>query len=58
VDGERVFSRRMKASEAPADVRLSITGREQVTLIVEPGAGLDLADHANWCEARFVRSGQ
>jgi hypothetical protein len=57
-DGEPVFSRRMKASEAPADVQLSITGREQVTLIVEPGAGLDLADHANWCEVRFVRGRQ
>jgi hypothetical protein len=57
-DGERVFSRRMKAGEAPADVQLSITGREQVTLIVEPGAGLDLADHANWCDVRFVRKRQ
>jgi hypothetical protein len=26
-----------------------------VRFIVEPGEGLDLADHANWCDLRFVR---
>jgi hypothetical protein len=57
-DGERLFSKPMKASDSPIDIQLSITGREQVTLIVEPGAGLDLADHANWCEVRFVRGRQ
>jgi hypothetical protein len=54
-DGEPLFKRRMKASEESADIQLAITGREQVTLLVEPGAGLDLADHANWCDVRFVR---
>ena len=57
-DGEPVFSRRMRGSDPPTDIQLSISGREQVTLIVEPGAGLDLADHANWCDVRFVRSRQ
>ncbi len=54
-DGQPLFSRRMRASDPPADIQLSIIGREQVTLIVEPGEGLDLADHANWCDVRFVR---
>jgi hypothetical protein len=27
-----------------------------VTLLVEPGEGLDLADHADWCDARFIKN--
>jgi hypothetical protein len=27
-----------------------------VTLVVEPGEGLDLGDHANWCDARFIKN--
>ena len=33
----------------------TIAGREQVTLLVEPGEGLDLADHADWCDVRFIK---
>ena len=29
---------------------------ERLRLIVEPGRGLDLADHADWCEPRFIRA--
>jgi hypothetical protein len=54
-DGQPLYSRRMKASDAPHDLRLDIEGIEQVTLLVESGADLDLADHADWCDARFIK---
>jgi hypothetical protein len=40
----------------PADIKLPITGCQRLTLLVEPGAGLDLADHANWCDARLIKN--
>jgi hypothetical protein len=55
-DGETLFSERMRAADAGRDLRVAISGRQQVTLIVEPGEGLDLGDHANWCEARFIKN--
>jgi hypothetical protein len=53
-DGERIFFRRLKGTDEPADINVPITGRQTVTLLVEPGENLDLADHANWCDARFI----
>jgi hypothetical protein len=54
-DGKPLLSRRMKGADPAEDIQLPIAGREQVTLLVEPGEGLDLADHANWCDARFIK---
>ena len=54
-DGQSIFTKRMKGNDSPQDVNLDISGYEQVTLLVEPGEGLDLADHANWCDVRFIR---
>jgi hypothetical protein len=53
--GKEVFRQRMSGKDAPKTVSVPIAGVEKVTLIVEPGEDLDLADHANWCDARFVR---
>jgi hypothetical protein len=55
-DGQPLLTRRLKGNESPEDIHLPIAGREQVTLLVEPGEGLDLADHANWCDARFIKN--
>jgi hypothetical protein len=55
-DGEPLLTRRMKGTDPPEEIQLAITGREKVTLTVEPGEGLDLADHADWCEARIIRN--
>ena len=55
-DGEPLFSKRLKGSDPPIDVHLGIAGRQRLSLHVEPGAGLDMADHANWCNARFLRN--
>jgi hypothetical protein len=55
-DGEQVFTKRVKGSEPPQDIQVDIARYDQVTLLVEPGADLDLADHANWCDARFIKA--
>lgn len=54
-DGKVIFERRVRAADAPQVVDLPIAGCEQVMLVVEPGEDLDLGDHANWCDARFIR---
>ena len=39
-------------------VDVSIRGIDAVELEVVPGEEFDLADHANWCDARFIKSKQ
>ena len=55
-DGQPLLTRRMKGTDAPEEINLPITGRQQLTLLVEPGEELDLADHANWGDVRFVKN--
>jgi len=55
-DGQPLVSRRMKGSDSPEEISVTISGREHVTLLVEPGEGLDLADHANWGDVRFIKN--
>ena len=58
-DGKSIFERRVSGQDSGAHVvKLSVTGCRELTLIVEPGAGLDMADHANWCDARLIKSKQ
>jgi hypothetical protein len=55
-DGQQLLTQRIKGTDPPAEIQLPITGRQQVTLLVEPGEGLDLADHANWCDVHFIKN--
>jgi NPCBM/NEW2 domain-containing protein len=55
-DGQSVFTRRMKGQDPPHELSVPITGKGQITLLVEPGEGLDLADLADWCDVRFVKN--
>jgi len=55
-DGQPLISRRMTGGDPPYEMEVPITNRAAITLIVEPGEGLDLADHADWCDARFMKS--
>lgn len=55
-DGQPVFNKRVKGNEPPQDIQVEIGRFEQVTLLVEPGADLDLADHANWCDVRMIKA--
>lgn len=55
-DGIELWSKRVTASDEPESIEVDITGMKQVSLIVYPGAEFDLGDHADWAEARFVKT--
>ncbi len=55
-DGQNIFTQRIKGNDPSQDLKLDISRYERITLLVEPGEGLDLGDHANWCEVRLVRN--
>ncbi|MCI0356856.1 MAG: NPCBM/NEW2 domain-containing protein [Planctomycetaceae bacterium] len=55
-DGQSLFTQRIKGNDPPQTVNLDISRFEQITLLVEPGEGLDLADHADWCDVRMIKS--
>jgi hypothetical protein len=57
-DGRQLFTARIKGNDPPQELRLDIRGVKQLTLLVEPGEDLDLADHANWCDVRLIRQGK
>ena len=54
-DGQSIFAQRLKGNDPPQNLSLDISRFEQVTLLVEPGEGLDLADHADWCDVRMIK---
>jgi hypothetical protein len=56
LDGREAFRRAMTGKTPPQEIRVSTAGARRVTLVVEPGDDLDLADHADWCDARFLKS--
>ncbi|MEM8670718.1 MAG: NPCBM/NEW2 domain-containing protein [Planctomycetota bacterium] len=54
-DGKELSRTAMSGSSEPLKLELDIQGIRKLELIVEPGADLDLADHANWCDACLLR---
>ncbi|GEM_PF-5047976 len=54
-DGKELFRRQMKGGQAPVEVALSLDKVKELTLRVEPGQEMDLADHANWLNARVIK---
>lgn len=52
-DGRQLIRERAKRGEPARLLRAKLDGVRELTLAAEPGANLDLSDHANWCEARF-----
>ena len=42
----------------PQAIRVEIEGIRRLTLRVEPGADLDLADHADWCDLCLIRGNE
>ena len=54
-DGKEQFRRRMTGADAPHEVRLPVTGVRRLALTVEWGGDLDLADRADWCDARLLK---
>jgi hypothetical protein len=57
-DGIELWSGRVTGMSGPQAVDVSIRGIDNVELEVVPGEEFDLADHANWCDARFIKSKQ
>ena len=55
-DGIRLWSQRVQASADPKMIKVDITGINEVTLEVYPGEQFDLADHADWADARFTKN--
>lgn len=64
VDGQRLFSERVRGSDPPRDIQVpisrasagSLARARQITLVVLPGADLDLADHADWADVRLLKN--
>ena len=54
-DGKTLFEKSVQGSDRPHPVRVDVSGHRRVALAVEPGKNLDLADNANWCDARFIK---
>lgn len=55
-DGISLWSQRIRGGDAAVDVDVDISGISQIALIVEPGEQFDLADHADWAQARFLKT--
>ena len=55
-DGIALWSSRVNGQQAPIEIDVDITGMQDIELIVEPGEQFDLADHADWANARFVKT--
>lgn len=57
-DGIELWSGQVTGMSGPQSIDVEIRGIQTVELEVVPGEDFDLADHANWCNARFVKSNQ
>ena len=55
-DGITLWSQRIRGSDSAVEVDVDISGIRQVALVVDPGEQFDLADHADWARARFLKT--
>lgn len=55
-DNRSLWSQRIKGIDAPQPIRVELQGIKRLTLRVNAGADFDLGDHADWCDARFLKS--
>ena len=55
-DGIELWSKRVQGSGKPQKVDVDISGIKEVELVVYPGEEFDLGDHANWCDAKFLKT--
>lgn len=58
--GKKVLfsSGEITGADEPKEVLVDVTGLDQLTLVVDFGDELDIADHANWADARFIKPEQ
>ncbi len=55
VDGEEVSRERLRSSSPLLPLKIDVAGKQTLSLVVEPGADLDLSDYANWGDASLVQ---
>ena len=55
-DQRELYRQRVKGGEAARRLLVDVTDVKRLELIVEAGENLDLADHANWCDACLIRN--
>ena len=54
-DGRELARERMTGRDAGKELKLDIRGVKELVLVVEAGEDLDLADLADWADARVIR---
>ncbi|MFO8012873.1 MAG: NPCBM/NEW2 domain-containing protein [Phycisphaerae bacterium] len=53
-DGTQRFRKRMTGAAKPHAIRIPVAGARRLALTVDWGDDLDLADRADWCDARLL----
>ena len=53
-DGRELVRQRVRGSDPPRSIQVSLKSIRRLELIVEPGNNLDFFDHANWCDACLI----
>lgn len=54
-DGDELFRREISGEDAPLRLDLDIEGARRLTIRVDYGESLDVADHLNLCNARIIK---
>jgi len=54
-DDKELFRKRVRGTDPPVPVRLPVRGAGRLALAVDWGEDLDLADLADWCDARLLK---
>lgn len=55
-DRKEIYRKVVKGADAPEKINLDISNADTVTLQIAYGKDLDLADHADWAEACFIKN--
>jgi len=55
-DGRTIYEQRMRGGDSPRRYEVSVAGVDRLMLEVRAGANLDIADHADWADARLIRA--
>lgn len=53
-DGKELYAGKLTGKDAPVSLSLDVAGAKRLTILVDFGDDLDVADHLNLCEARLV----
>ncbi len=54
-DGRELLAKTIAGTDAPLEIDVDLTGVRRLTIEVDFGEDLDVADHLDLCEARIVK---